>query len=129
MPKTAGLKFRVALASPEKVNETTHRLAIKMATEEKATSWRLMFQLPDIGVVQWTEHLSKAAKERLEEMQPRARPRVKPNASVDHCGHELHGSRGRRFHGSSSKAKDPRAETTTTQQAARRKEMALLQAV
>ena len=82
MPKTAGLKCSVVLASPEKVNETIHRLAIKMATEEKAKSWRLMFQLPDIGVVPWTERLSNAAKERAEEMQARAKPRVKPNASV-----------------------------------------------
>ena len=83
MPKTAALACRIVLLSPEKVNDAIHRLAIKMATDEHQTkSWRLMFQLPDIGAVQWTEYLSQAAKERAEEMKARAKPRARPNASV-----------------------------------------------
>lgn len=67
---------------PRKFNETIHQLAITIATAEKTRTWRQMFQLPDIGAVQWTTYLSKAAQDRQEEMRANAKPRAKPSAKT-----------------------------------------------
>ena len=80
LPKTAGLNRRAVLSTPGKVNEVLHMLAINMATDEKARTWRQCVTLPDMGPIKWTEYLSEVAKKRNETERARAKPRLGPRS-------------------------------------------------
>jgi len=62
-PLTAGLKGRMKVRRPEKVNQLLHKAAIKFAMGKgpatfKGTCWKIVVNWPDVGVIGWKEKRS-----------------------------------------------------------------------